>query len=229
MRRRAARAGSRRSSVVPGTVPLLCTMIGSTAFDGFSQGPTWSGSGNFKGLGPALADFFGRSGSSRCRRSRSRPASACCAACCSSASSTASASSGCTSVGDEFKAAELRKKFVHTLVPIAVAYVIAHYFSLLVYQGQATAFLAPIRSGTARTSSGPRTRRSTTRGSARPASGTSRWRRSSSATSAGLALAHDRALAIYENPRDATRSQYWMLTVMVGFTCLGLWLLSATN
>ena len=27
--------------------------------------------------------------------------------------------------------------------------------------------------------------------------------------------------------RDATRSQYWMLAVMVAFTSLGLWLLSA--
>ena len=43
----------------------------------------------------------------------------------------------------------------------------------------------------------------------------------------GLALAHDRALVVYERVRDATRSQYWMLAVMVAFTSLGLWLLSA--
>ena len=42
---------------------------------------------------------------------------------------------------------------------------------------------------------------------------------------AGLALAHDRALAVYGDPRAATRSQVWMLGVMVAFTCLGLWLL----
>jgi hypothetical protein len=44
---------------------------------------------------------------------------------------------------------------------------------------------------------------------------------------AGLALAHDRALALFTKARDATRSQYWMLAVMVAFTSLGLWLLSA--
>jgi len=44
---------------------------------------------------------------------------------------------------------------------------------------------------------------------------------------AGLTLAHDRALVVYESPRDATRSQYWMLAIMVAFTSLGLWLLSA--
>ena len=40
------------------------------------------------------------------------------------------------------------------------------------------------------------------------------------------ALAHDRALVVYQRVRDATRSQYWMLAVMVAFTSLGLWLLS---
>ena len=43
----------------------------------------------------------------------------------------------------------------------------------------------------------------------------------------GLALAHDRALVVYQRVREATRSQYWMLAVMVAFTSLGLWLLSA--
>ena len=46
---------------------------------------------------------------------------------------------------------------------------------------------------------------------------------------AGLTLAHDRAVAMYRQVQDAVRSQYWMLVVMVGFTSLGLWLLSAVN
>ena len=45
----------------------------------------------------------------------------------------------------------------------------------------------------------------------------------------GLTLAHDRALSLYRSPVEAVRSQYWMLVVMVGFTSLGLWLLSAVN
>ena len=45
----------------------------------------------------------------------------------------------------------------------------------------------------------------------------------------GLTLAHDRALVVYRSGQDAVRSQYWMLVVMVGFTSLGLWLLSAVN
>jgi hypothetical protein len=45
----------------------------------------------------------------------------------------------------------------------------------------------------------------------------------------GLVLAHDRALAFFRSAREAVRSQYWMLAVMVSFTCLGLWLLSDVN
>lgn len=45
----------------------------------------------------------------------------------------------------------------------------------------------------------------------------------------GLPLAHDRALVLYRDARDAVRSQAWMLVVMVGFTSLGLWLLSSVN
>jgi hypothetical protein len=39
----------------------------------------------------------------------------------------------------------LARRFVHSLVPIALAYVIAHYFSLLIYQSQATAYLPVTR------------------------------------------------------------------------------------
>ena len=49
------------------------------------------------------------------------------------------------------------------------------------------------------------------------------------ASVAALALAHDRAIAIWKDQRLATRSQYWMLAVMVGFTTLGLGLLSDAN
>ena len=44
-----------------------------------------------------------------------------------------------------------------------------------------------------------------------------------------LTLAHDRALKVYDSVRHASRSQYFMLAVMVGFTCFGLFLLSQAN
>ena len=42
---------------------------------------------------------------------------------------------------------------------------------------------------------------------------------------AALVLAHDRALALYRQPRMAVLSQLWMLAIMIGFTMLALWLL----
>ncbi len=45
----------------------------------------------------------------------------------------------------------------------------------------------------------------------------------------GLVLAHDRAVAYWSDYKQAARSQYWMLAVMVAFTCFGLYLLSVSN
>jgi hypothetical protein len=45
----------------------------------------------------------------------------------------------------------------------------------------------------------------------------------------GLTMAHDRAVAYWEDYQQASRSQLWMLAVMIGFTCFGLYLLSQAN
>ena len=123
----------------------------------------------------------------------------------------------------------LAARFVHTLVPIALAYVVAHYFSLLAYQGQAMAYLV----------SDPLGQGSNIFGTAKSTidyswvSATAIWYVQVAALVighvAGLILAHDRALVAFKDGRTATRSQYWMLAVMIAFTSLGLWLLSAAN
>ena len=46
---------------------------------------------------------------------------------------------------------------------------------------------------------------------------------------AGLMVAHERAVSDYPDSRIAVRSQLWMLGVMVVFTSLGLWILSAAG
>ena len=43
---------------------------------------------------------------------------------------------------------------------------------------------------------------------------------------AGLVVAHDRAVELFESPRKAAVSQYAMLALMVVYTVAGLWLLS---
>jgi hypothetical protein len=125
---------------------------------------------------------------------------------------------------------ELGTRFAHTLIPIGLAYVTAHYFSLFVFQEQAqfTYLLSdPLGNG----SNYFGTVTSTIDYSV--LSPTVVWYVQVGALVAGhvtgLVLAHDRAIAIYGDSRKASLSQRWMLLVMVGFTCLGLFLLSQSN
>jgi hypothetical protein len=121
--------------------------------------------------------------------------------------------------------------FAHTLIPIAFAYLFAHYFSLFVFQEQAQfGYLLSDPLGTATTdlfgtaSSGI---------DFKVLSSNAIWYVQVGALVVGhviaLVLAHDRATAWWGDYRDAARSQYWMLAVMVAFTCFGLYLLSDAN
>jgi len=123
--------------------------------------------------------------------------------------------------------AELARAFAHTLIPIAAGYLVAHYFSLLAYNRQDLWRLA----------SDPLGKGSDLFGSAENninygvVSATGIWYVQVVALVVGhvaaLVLAHDRALELYGSARAATRSQVVMLVLMVAFTCLGLFLLSA--
>jgi hypothetical protein len=116
--------------------------------------------------------------------------------------------------------------FVGSLVPIAFAYSIAHYFTLLVNQGQ---FAIPLFSDPF--------------GKGWDLFGTTNFRPTLFNSPngiwyvqvgvlvlghvLGLTLAHDRAVAIWGSARTAVRTQYAMLALMVAYTCTGLWLLSS--
>jgi hypothetical protein len=126
---------------------------------------------------------------------------------------------------------KLRSGFAHTLIPIALAYLVAHYFSLFAFQEQAQfGYLLSDPLGTGHAD----------------LFGTVNWEVDYNLLSAnaiwyvqvaalvvghviGLMLAHDRALVYWSDYRKATASQYWMLAVMVAFTCFGLYLLSVSN
>ena len=116
--------------------------------------------------------------------------------------------------------------FVLPLVPIAGAYLVAHYFSLFLIQGQFIITLA-----------------SDPFGRGWDLFGTVDFAPNLAIVSpetvwyvqvaslvvghvAGLAIAHDRAVTIFEDRRAALRSQYPMLALMVLYTVGGLWLLS---
>ena len=125
----------------------------------------------------------------------------------------------------------LRTGFAHTLIPIALAYLVAHYFSLFVFQEQAQfTYLLSDPLGTGHTD---------LFGTASAGvdynvlSANSIWYVQVAALVighvCGLMLAHDRALVYWPDYKKATASQYWMLAVMVSFTCFGLYLLSVAN
>lgn len=116
--------------------------------------------------------------------------------------------------------------FVLPLVPIAAAYMVAHYFSYFLIQG---AFIIPLASD-------PFGRGWDLFGTVDFApnlaivSPDTVWYVQVSALVvghvAGLAIAHDRAVSLFESRRAALRSQYPMLALMVLYTVGGLWVLS---
>jgi hypothetical protein len=116
--------------------------------------------------------------------------------------------------------------FLLGLVPIAFVYLVAHYFSYFVIYGQ---YAIPQLSdpfgkgwnlfGTA----------GYVPNLAPFSPNTVWWVQVSSLVAghvAGLAVAHDRAVAIFRDRGDALRSQYAMLALMVVYTIGGMWLLS---
>ena len=221
--RRRPLSGLTQMPVRPGTVALVCAVIGTTTFDGFSNDVVW------RKLEPHLQSFFADLGL------HSTPATELaytvglllCIALILGIYEVGIR--GVRSVSRRYSRAELSRSFAHTLVPIGFAYVLAHYFSLLIWQGQAIGYLA-----------------SDPLGNGANLFGTSSYQIDYSIISyaaiwyvqvtalvaghvGGLTLAHDRALSMYRNAQEAVRSQYWMLTVMVAFTSFGLWLLSAVG
>jgi hypothetical protein len=116
--------------------------------------------------------------------------------------------------------------FVYSLVPIALAYALAHYISLLVNQGQ---FAIPLASDPF--------------GYGWDVLGTASFSPNLTAFTpnmiwytqvavlvighvVGLVLAHDRAIGLFSSARTAVRTQYAFLVLMVLYTVGGLWLLS---
>lgn len=121
---------------------------------------------------------------------------------------------------------ETAKPFVLSLVPIALAYHLAHYLTYLLIQGQ---LLVPLISdpfgfgwdlfGTADYSI-----------DLNVVGARFAWYTAVIAIVAGhmiaVWLAHITALRVFGDPRAALRSQYPMLALMVGYTAISLWILA---
>ncbi|MET0510168.1 MAG: fenitrothion hydrolase [Thermoleophilaceae bacterium] len=206
-----------------GTVPLLAVMIGSVTFDGAAEAPLWTG------IAPDISELLQDIGLSPQHALELTFLIGLTAAVLLVYGFYMLGVVGAKSVGGGFTTERLARAFIHTLVPIALAYVAAHYFTLLLFQGQAVEFLAsdPLGDGSDLFGTADSQIDYTLIG----ANATWYWQVGFVVAGhvAALTLAHDRALALYDDAKLAVRSQYWMLAVMVGFTSLALWLLSQAN
>ena len=199
--------------------------IGITAFDGGSEGTL------FNSVAPDLQDFFTSLGFGLGRALELTFAVGLIATVVLVAAIYWSAIAGMGQRGlrQPMSRGELGLALAHTLVPIVAAYVVAHYFSLLAYNGQDIWRLASDPLGDGSDLFGAADRRI----DYSVVSATAIWYVQVGALVLGhvaaLVLGHERALTLYEDPRAATRSQLVMLVLMVCFTVLGLFLLSASN
>ncbi len=216
-------SGLPRLEPLPGTVALLAVMIGSVSFDGFTGKRPWNS------VSPDIAEFFQDRGLSPQHALEATFMLGLIGGILFVAAFYWLGVLGAKSVGGGFSASRLANEFVHSLVPIALAYVAAHYFTLLIFDGQRLFYVI----------SDPLGKGSDLFGTAgtQPDLGwigaNAIWYWQVGFVVAGhvaaLILAHDRALALYADAKQAVRSQYWMLAIMVGFTSLALWLLSQAN
>ncbi len=206
-----------------GTVALLSVMIGTVTFDGLTQGRLW------KDTAIELTDVVTSLGVPITDAPKVVATIGLVAAVILVALFYRAGIAGAHSVGGDISAERLRAAFVHSLVPIAMVYVAAHYLTFLLFEGQAIRYLA----------SDPFGQGWDLFGTASAAidysllSQNGAWYAQVGFVVLGhvaaLILAHDRALVLYDNAKLAVRSQYWMLAIMVGFTTLALWLLAQSG
>ncbi len=204
----------------PGTVGFVAVMLGSVAFDGLSRATWWQDKlyeleARYVVESPTTADFV----------SLGFSLFGLVVAVAAIGLLYTLAVVGAKAIGQTD--VPLAGAFVGSLVPIALAYAVAHYFTLLVEVGQDSVYLA-----------------SDPFGKGWDLFGTADFRPKRNVFSPnmiwyvqvavlvtghvlGLVLAHDRAISLFSSARSAVRTQYAMLALMVLYTCTGLWLLSS--
>lgn len=192
--------------MAPGLVGVVGVMLGSTAFDSVTSTVWWGEFSYDSELSPVMLDTLGL---------------AVTIVVVTLAFSLASWLAGEVARRGP---AEMATSFAHSIVPIAVGYLIAHYFSLLVFEGQASYILAsdPLVDGS-------------------NWFGTASWEVnygvlgvSAIATVQvvaivighvlGVLAAHDRAVRLFP-PREALMGQLPMMVLMILYTLGGLSLL----
>ena len=204
----------------PGTLAFIAVMLGSVAFDGFSQTDYWAVEVRAKltreviERSPTLADVVG-----------GLVALTGLVLMIALVALAYIAAMRIAARAVQYEG-DLTDAFLGSLVPIALAYVVAHYFSFLVRESQYLAIFVSDPFGFGWDLFGtadvvPRINVLAPK---------TIWYAQVAALVighvAGLVLAHDKAVELFDSPRKAAISQYAMLALMVVYTVAGLWLLS---
>jgi len=201
-----------------GVLAFVAVMLGSVGFDGLSRVPFWQDL-RARIEGPYIVDQPGRA--------ELFTAGLSLAGLVGCVLAVALAYLGAVWLAEQSVRSDrsLAPEFVQSLVPIALVYAVAHYFTLLVIQGQYALSLASDPFGYGWDLFGTLDYAP----NIAPFSPNTVWYVQVGSLVAGhvagLTVAHDRAVTILPE-RDALRSQYAMLALMVVYTVGGLWLLS---
>lgn len=211
-------SGLARPDRTPGLLLFVAVMLGSVGFDGFSRATVWQDlrarvEGPFVLDSPGIADLV----TTLLQLAGLLLAIAV----------VVVAYLGAIRLAESLVGRErpLAGEFVQSLIPIALVYAVAHYFTLLLVQGQVAIPMLSDPFGYGWDLFG-------TTGyvpNQTPISPNGVWYVQVGALVAGhvagLAVAHDRAISVLPG-RAALRSQYALLVLMVAYTVGGLWLLS---
>lgn len=201
-----------------GLLAFVAVMLGSVGFDGFSRSPFWQDL-RARVEGPYIVEQPGRAELFTTALSL--------AGLIGCVLIVALAYLGAVWLAERTVRSDrpLAPEFVQSLIPIALVYAVAHYFTLLVIQGQYALPLASDPFGFGWDLFGTLDYAP----NIAPFAPNTVWYVQVGALVAGhvagLTVAHDRAVTILPE-RDALRSQYAMLGLMVVYTVGGLWLLS---
>lgn len=201
-------AGIASTPVAPGLYGVVGVMLGSTVFDSFSSSPVWVGWTQELPLPEVLTATLGLLGGVLL------------------VTAVFSAAAALTAKSGHLDPSRAAGELAHSIVPIVVGYLIAHYWSLLVLIGQQTVIQLsdPLGTGANWLGTGGRA----IDPSLADPTLVSVIQVGSVVTGhvLGVVLAHDRAIALL--PREhAIRGQLPLLVLMVGYTVGGLWLLFA--
>jgi hypothetical protein len=191
----------------PGLVAVVSVLLGSTAYDGFSNSTAWIGWAQNSGYSMALLGTLALAGFILF------------------VLITYSGAAALAGKLSETSRTSLPGLFAHSLVPIVLGYVVAHYFTLLVLEGQRTFILLsdPLSNGANLFGTGL----------LGVNAGITNYPAAIATVQVGAVVvghllgvisAHDRAVALFPRAR-ALAGQVPLLLVMVAYTVGGLLLL----